>query len=207
LPIGDEPNFFHCVSACSHIQRNRQRARHRRPRSPLIRYASAPSVVEPCMSSSDSPAHNSSYDLRLIPVGAQHEVTSPASNHLRVPARTAPLCLVSFRTRSVPSVQALRCTTSPLLCPGISADTTTHQSQGCSRNGSEPAQAHTNPIVPEGGFLQVAVSEAPVDSATEASSSLVGASDTALRLSITYPYPLLVAVALPPTRNFTASFL
>jgi hypothetical protein len=152
------------------------------PHSAQKTESAAPSVVEPCMSSSDSPAHNSSYDLRLIPVGAQHEVTSPASNHLRVPARTAPLCLVSFRTRSVPSVQALRCTTSPLLCPGISADTTTHQSQGCSRNGSEPAQAHTNPIVPEGGFLQVAVSEAPVDSATEASSSLVGASDTALRL-------------------------
>jgi putative transposase len=64
------------------IQPNTQGARRRRPRSPLIRYASAPSVAGPCMLSSDSPAHNSSYDLRLILVGAQHEVTSPASAFL-----------------------------------------------------------------------------------------------------------------------------
>ena len=100
---------------------------------------------------------------------------------------------MSFRTRSTPSVQTLRCTTPPRLCPGISADTTTHQSQGCSRNRSEPAQAHTNPIIPEGGFLQVAVSEAPVDSAAGISSSLVGASDTALRLHITYSFQLSLA--------------
>jgi hypothetical protein len=54
------------------------------------------------------------------------------------------------------------------------------------RNKQKPPLEHTNPIVPEGGFLQVAVSKAPVDSSTEASSSLVGASDTALRLKGSY---------------------
>ena len=76
---------------------NQWGARPTMPRSPLIRYASAPSVVEPCMSSSDSPAHNSSYDLRLIPVGEQHEVTSPASDIPRATARTVSLCFFFLR--------------------------------------------------------------------------------------------------------------
>ncbi|MGA2963858.1 MAG: IS91 family transposase [Candidatus Korobacteraceae bacterium] len=50
----------------------------------------------PCMLSSDFPAHNSSCDLRPI-IGAQHEVTSSASDIPRAKACTAPLCLVFLR--------------------------------------------------------------------------------------------------------------
>jgi hypothetical protein len=181
-PIGDEPSFFHCVSACSHIQRNERGARPRRPRSPLIRYARAPSAVGPCMSSSDSPAHSSSYDPRLILVGAQHEVTSPASNTLRATARTVPLCFDFLRPYSDAISWALRCTMPPHLHLRTPIGVHAHCVHECPRSKQKTALAHTNPIVPEGGFLQVAVSEAPVDSAPEASSSLVGASDTALRL-------------------------
>jgi hypothetical protein len=71
-----------------------------------------------------------------------------------------------------------------------------HRLQECPRNQSKPAQAHTNPIVPEGGFLQVAVSEAPAMSSFTNRPPPVGASDTALRPARTNPFCTL-ARSLP----------
>src|SRR5450755_2828579 len=58
-------------------------------------------------------------------------------------------------------------------------ETEVHRQQRQLRKPSEPAHPLTNPIVPRGGFLQVAVSEAPLHTVSTPSSSLVGASDTA----------------------------
>jgi hypothetical protein len=123
-------------------------------------------VAESCWSSSGSPPRNSSSDLRLIPASAQHESTSPASLLPRALARTLVLCLVSlrnatalfhpdFRSHSPPCSTAL---------PHTAAAAHSGLQQSC--YSSEPAQPHTNPIATKGGFLQVAVSEAPVHSAS-----------------------------------------
>jgi len=131
------------------------------------------------------PHSDHSIPLRLIPAGAQHEVTSPASNLARAPARTLVLCLVFLRRHYWCALPTLRrAAPRPFSLPSP-METEVHRQQPQPRTRSEPAHPCTNPIVPRGGFLQVAVSEAPLHSVSTPSSSLVGASDTALRLAST----------------------
>src|SRR5208337_3884868 len=181
LPTGDERNFSHCVSTCSSNQSSHQHAPFHRLPPPLPCYGLVPSAAESCALSSGFPLRNSSSGLRPIPDGAQHEFTSPASNLPRAPARTVPLCSLFPKTRSCPSVQALQRTTPQRFCLRIPIDAADHPPHWYPRSRSELAQAHTNPRGPEGGFLQVAVSEAPTDITCRDSPSLMGASDTALR--------------------------
>jgi hypothetical protein len=63
-----------------------------------------------------------------------------------------------------------------------------HRDQ-CSDCGHTPAHPDTNPIA-RGGFLEVAVSEAPIHCNSADASSLIGASDTALRLLVADPHIL-----------------
>jgi hypothetical protein len=162
-----ERSFFHFVSVFSSTQINTQHAPPCRPRSPHTRCGTVRSAGESCMLSSGSPPRNSSSDLRLILVGAQHESTSPASLLPRASARTLVLCLIFLRMHYCCAIQTLRCAAPRPFCLRPPTETEAHRQQPQPRKRSEPAHPHTNPIVPRGGFLQVAVSEAPVHSASE----------------------------------------
>ena len=93
-PTDGERNYFHFVSVSSSHLMSQQ---HQRP----SRSGTVPSVAERCTLSSGYPQPNSSSDLRPIPASAQHDSTLPASNHLRVSARTLPLCLASLSERNI----------------------------------------------------------------------------------------------------------
>jgi transposase-like zinc-binding protein len=80
------------------------------------------------------------------------------------------------------ALQTLRCTSPRPFSLRSATETQALSLQWHTRKGSRQAHPDTNPIVPRGGFLQVAVSEAPLHSVSTPSSSLGGASDTALRL-------------------------
>ena|SRR2546426_8770013 len=105
-----ERSFFHSVSDCSSNPISPQQATTRRPRSPLTHNGTVRSAAELCRLSSASPLPNSSSDLRLIPAGAQHESTSPASNLSRASARTLVLCLAFLTMQYGCALQTLRCT-------------------------------------------------------------------------------------------------
>ena len=117
--------------------------------------------------SSASPPRNSSSDPRLLSAGAPHESASPASNLARASARTLVLCLPLVRMQYGGAIQTLRCAAprSFSLRPATEPQALSPQRQTHKR--SRPAHPVTNPIVPRGGFLQVAVSEAPIYSASE----------------------------------------
>ena len=132
--------------------------------------------------SSASPPRNFSSDLRLISAGAPHESTSPASNLARASARTLVLCLALVRMQYGGAIQTLRCAAPRSFSLRPATQTQAPSPRRQTRKRSRPAHPDTNPIVPRGGFLQVAVSEAPLHSVSTPCSSLGGASDTALRL-------------------------
>ena len=157
---GDERSFFHSVSGYSNKHRHRQHHPPLRPRLPA-QYQSVLAAAEPCMWSSASLLRNSSSDLHLIPAGAQHESTSPASNLPRASAHTGFLCAffptIDLPTRPNP-LAALPYRDSPLKkCLKLRHDGTNSQR----KKPSKPALPDTKPIAPASGFLQVAVSEAP----------------------------------------------
>src|SRR6202167_1562235 len=191
---GSEQNSFRSVSDCSSHPISPQQAPPRRPRSPLTHHGTVRSAAEPCRLSSASPPRNSSSDLRLIPAGARHESTSPASNLARASARTLVLCLAFLRMQYGCALQTLPCTAPrPFsLRPATETQALCLQPQTSKR--SRPAHPDTNPIVPRGGFLQVAVSEAPLNTVSTPNSSLVGASDTALRLRVTNPADSVIRI-------------
>src|SRR6266516_4434339 len=143
-----ERSFFHSVSDCSSNPISPQQAPTRRPRSPLTHNGTVRSAEEPCMLSSASPPRNSSSDLRLIPAGAPHESTSPASNLARAPARTLVLCLAFLRMRYGYALGTLRCTT-PRACslPTVTETQALAQQRHTSQR-SRRAHPDTNPIVP-----------------------------------------------------------
>src|SRR5271166_3464381 len=147
-PIASARRFFHSVSVYFSNQHGHKHESLRRPRPPLSCSASVLSAAESCVLSSGFPPRNFSSDLRPIPVGAQHESTSPASNLPRAPARTVPVCFLFLRTRSRPSAQALRFTTPQRFCLRIPIDVAGLRPHCHPRSRSQPAQAHTNPIAP-----------------------------------------------------------
>ena len=158
-PIASERRFFHSVSVYFSNQHGHKHESLRRPRPPLSCSASVLSAAESCVLSSGFPPRNFSSDLRPIPSAGQHDSTSPASNLIRVPARTLVLRLALLQTRTPSSVQALRCTSPWRLPLRESSKTAAQPPQGQSRGSFEPAQPHSNPIARR--FLQVAVSKAP----------------------------------------------
>src|SRR6202167_872507 len=180
-----ERSFFHSVSDCSSRPFSQQQTPPRRPRSPLTHHGTVRSAAEPCRLSSASPPRNYSSDLRLIPAGARHESTSPPSNRARTSARTLVLCLAFLRMQYGCALQPLPCTAPRPFSLRPATETQELSLQPQTSKRSRPAHPDTNPIVPRGGFLQVAVSEAPLNTVSTPNSSLVGASDTALRLPIT----------------------
>src|SRR5713101_7699282 len=180
-PIGNGLRYCHSAFGCSSHPISQQQTPPR-PRCPFTRCGNVRFAAEPCVLSSASPPPNSSSDLRLISAGAPHESTSPASNLARASARTLVLCLPFLRTQFGGALQTLpRAGLRPFSLPPAT-ETEAHRQQDPHRKRQRPPHRETNPIVPRGGFLQVAVSEAPLHSVSTPSSSLGGASDTALRL-------------------------
>jgi len=142
-----EQNSFHSVSGCSSHPISQQQVPPRRPRCPFTRCGNVHFAAEPCTLSSVSPPRSSFSDLRLIPAGAQHEATSPASNLSRASARTLVLCLGFLSRRYCCAIQTLRCAAprpSSLRTPN---ETQVHRQQRQPRKRSQLAHPHTNPIV------------------------------------------------------------
>ena len=144
--------------------------------------------MEPCTSSNGSPPPNSCFALHLNQTGALHEPLSTSSAFARASARTQIPCLIRpklLRHRSLQPPHHALGDASPLHSDIQAADPTQHS---LLPDPSQPAQPHSKYIAFHGGgFLQVAVSEAPLQSHATANSCAAGAPDTALRLLSTYP--------------------
>ena len=151
-----------CACNCSADHRNTQ---PRRPHHPPIRpthSGTAQSAAEPCASSNGSLPRNSCFALHLNQTSAQHEALSTSSALARASARTKIPCLI----RSKP----LSC--QPLQAPHPPPAGHRTAPSGLQAIGSYPTQSPPDPSAPAqahskyigfhvGGFLQVAVSEAP----------------------------------------------
>src|SRR6266852_9857998 len=160
LLTGGEQNSFHSVLGCSSNPIRQQRAPLRR-RCPFTRCGNVHFAAEPCKLSSASPPRNFSSDLRLISAGAPHESASPASNLARASARTLVLCLAFLRMQYGYALGTLRCSAPRAFSLPTATETKALSQQRHTSQRSRRAHPDTNPIVPPGGFLQVAVSEAP----------------------------------------------
>src|SRR5664280_1555348 len=161
-PTGNAPSSCRSASNCSTAQRTELLHRHRRPPTSLSRYGTVQSAVEPCTSLNGSPRLNSCFALHLNPTSAQHEPLSASSASTRAPARTeisgllAPgvLCYLFFQL-----CRPLLCDAPPLQQDLKAADHTDHSGL---LKPLHPLSPHSKYIAfPRGGFLQVAVSEAP----------------------------------------------
>ena len=187
-PTGTAQLCCRCASDYSADHSKTQLRRHHRPQIRLIHSGTVQSAVEPCASSNGSLPRNSCFGHRRNQTGTQHEalfkssVTARLSERMRIPCRIWRGLLGRLPLR--PSTHAsLRCCT--------------HPSQRQSRT-SYPTPPLPDPPAPdqtdskyiafhEGGFLQVAVSEAPLGDYANAHGRVAGAPDTALRLSGTNP--------------------
>jgi len=147
---------------CSAVHTNTQLRRHYSPPIRLIHSGTAQSAAQPCASLNGSPLRNFCFALHRNLTGAQHEDLSTSSTFARAPAPTQIPCLICpgllGRLSLQPSTDtSLRCFTAP-----------SHRQSGTSyptqpaHDPSAPAQTDSKYIAfHEGGFLQVAVSEAP----------------------------------------------
>ena len=119
------------------------------------------SVAEPCMSSNASLRLNFCFVHRLSTI-TLHEKATTASNHPRAPARTKSLRLVWPRMPCQASLRPLPAASTPTTSRcNYRAQPPTATSQ-IIRTCSTIYKTHRAPV--RGGFLQVAVSEAPVHS-------------------------------------------
>lgn len=161
-PTGTELLCCRCACDCSADHSKTQLRRHHRPQIRLILSGAAQSAVEPCTLSNGSLPRNSCFVRHLNQTGTQHEALFTSSVTARASARTQIPCLILSgllgRLSLQPSTDAsLRCFTEP-----------SHRQSGTSYptrpvpDPSAPAQADSKYIAfHKGGFLQVAVSEAP----------------------------------------------
>jgi hypothetical protein len=137
--------------------------------------------------SNGSLPHNSCFALHRNQTGATHEPRFPSSASDRAPARTQIPCLICQRLLGCLSLQpstdtSLRCFTAP-----SRRQSGTSYPTPLVPDPSAPAQTDSKYIAfHEGGFLQVAVSEAPLQNHAAAPCCVAGAPDTALRLLRTY---------------------
>jgi hypothetical protein len=150
-----------CVCDCSEEHRKTQPRRHQRPPIRILS-GTARSAAQPCPSSNGSPLRNSCFARHLNQTGVQHEALSTSPALVRASARSRilglfrskplryqplhPLHQVSASQYAAPSSPSvIRC------CPTLFVP-----------DPSAPVQTHSKYIgFHVGGFLQVAVSEAP----------------------------------------------
>src|SRR6266568_3165941 len=152
-----------CAGGCSADHCRTQLRRHQRPQIRIIHSGTAPSAVEPCASSNGSPPRNSCFALHLNQTGTPHEALSTSSTLARASAHTRIPCLFQPKPLGCQPLQRLH-----------KASANQHAaSSGHSIIGRCPTRSVPDPSAPvqtdskyiafhEGGFLQVAVSEAPL---------------------------------------------
>ncbi len=151
---------FACDYSADHSKT--QLRRHHRPQIRLIHSGTAQSALEPCASSNGSLPRNSCFGHRHNQTGTQHEalcksmVTARLSERMRIPCPIWRGWLGRLPLR--PSTGAsLRCFTHPSQCQIRTSYPTPPV-----LDPPAPAQTDSKYIAfHEGGFLQVAVSEAP----------------------------------------------
>jgi hypothetical protein len=185
-PTGTALRCCRCACDYSADHSKTQLRRQPRPQIRLIHSGTVQSAAEPCGSSNGSLPRNSCFGHRHNQSGTQHEALSKSSITARVSERMRIPCPIwrglLGRLALRPSTDAsLWCFTGP------------PQRQSCTSYSTRPvpdlpgpAQTDSKYIAfHEGGFLQVAVSEAPLGDHTNARGRVVGAPDTALRLIVT----------------------
>src|SRR6202453_5272144 len=152
-----------CAYYCSADHSKIELRRHHRPQIRLIHSGTAQSAAEPCASLSGSPLPNSYFAPHLNQNGAPHEPLSTSSVFARAAARSRMSSLL--RPTPVPCQRLQRpnhASKSHWPPPFELQATRLHPTQPV-RDPSAPTRADSKYIgFPVGGFLQVAVSEAPL---------------------------------------------
>lgn len=152
----------HSAGDCSADHCKTQLSRHHRLQISLSHSGTAQPAVEPCTSSNGSPLRNSCFALHLNQTSALHEALSKSAAFTRASARLRIPCLIRPEPLACQSLQ-------PPHQPSPSHSTAP---SGFQANESYPTQSVPDPPAPAqahskyigfhgGGFLQVAVSEAP----------------------------------------------
>ena len=162
LPTATALLCCRCACDCSADHRKTQlRQQHRPPIGPT-HSGTAQAAVEPCASSNGSPPRNSCSALRLNQTDAPHETPSPSSAFARASAHTQIPCLIrpeplAGQSLQLPHQPSPSHRTAPFRLQAIGP----YPTQSVP-DPSAPVQAHSKYIgFRGGGFLQVAVSEAP----------------------------------------------
>ena len=162
LPTATALLCCRCAFDSSATQRTWLLRQHPHPPIRLTHSGAAQSAVEPCTSSNGSPPRNSCFVRHLNQIDALHEALSTSSTSVRASAHTRTPCL--FRPK-------------PFGCQPLQRPQKASASQPAAPSGpsvirhcptqpvpdpSAPVQTDSKYIgFPVGGFLQVAVSEAP----------------------------------------------
>src|SRR5271157_346829 len=189
LPTATAPRSCRSASNCWAAQRRHLLPRPRCPPTRFTRSGTVRSAAEPCTSSSGSPPPNSCSALHRNLTGALLEPLFPPSASTRASARIEIPCLNS------PEVLESSSLPPPPDAPVRTIAVPSHP-QGAGPYPpphfpytSAPDQTHSKCIaLHRGGFLQVAVSEAPRPEIMQPrTAARRGAPDTALRLSVTDP--------------------
>src|ERR1035438_2630953 len=182
-PTGTVLRCCRCAFECSADQRKRQLLLYHCPRNRLTHSGTVPSAVEPCTLSKGSPRRNSCFAHHRNQTGALHESQSTASALARALARTQIPCLnwprlVRYRSLQLPHDPSVRRFPTQFIHPSGSSYPLLRV-----HALTKHIRPHSKYIgFPVGGFLQVAVSEAPSQSACKLELLRAGAPDTALRL-------------------------
>ena len=184
-----QPALLSCryASNCSAAQRGSLLRQHHRPQIRLIHSGTAQPAAQPCASSNGSPLRNSCFARPLNQTGVQHEALSKSPAMVRASARSRIPCL--FRSK-------------PLRCQPLQPLHQVSASQHAAPSSTSVIGCSPTLFLPDpsasvqtdskyigfhvGGFLQVAVSEAPPEDSPTAHDCVAGAPDTALRHFGTY---------------------
>src|ERR1022692_4158823 len=181
-PTGTVLRCCRCAFDCSAAQWKGQLRPHHRPPARLTRSGTVQSAAEPCALSNGSPRLNSSFAHHRNQTGALHESQSTASALARALARTQIPCLnwprlVRYRSLHLPHDPSVRRFPTQFIHP--SGSSYPLQRVHALTKHIRPHSKYIG--FPVGGFLQVAVSEAPSQSACKLELLRAGAPDTALR--------------------------
>ena len=162
-PTGAVLHCCHCAYYYSADHSKTQLRRHHRPQIRLIHSGTAQSAAVPCASLNGSLLPNSCFAPHLNQNGALHEPLSTSSVFARASARTRMPCLIRPKTlRYQPLQRPNQASKSHGPPPfGLQANRL-HQTPPV-RDPSAPTRADSKYIgFPVGGFLQAAVSGAPL---------------------------------------------
>ena len=152
----------HSAGDCSADHCKTQLSRHHRLQISLSHSGTAQPAVEPCTSSNGSPLRNYCFAHHLNPKSTQHEYPSASPATARASARTRSPCLICPRLLDCLSLRTSTHTSLQLFTAPSHRQSGTSYPTALVPDPSAPARTHSKYITfHEGGFLQVAVSEAP----------------------------------------------